>query len=211
MTGLKNQIKGMLNFYGVTIPAELESSSKSWSGKFINWLTVEVLPGGIIPQTAFGFLLEEYTLKRKQMTSILHEIRLLSMREPYKSDMECLRRVPGIGLSSGMHLLVNIEQINRFANRDKFAGYMGFVPTSHSTGEKESTGKITPRAPRELRGILIECAWVAIRCDPALTLKYAELRKRMDENKAIVRIARKLCNRIFYVLKYKREYVNGKV
>lgn len=211
MTVLKNQIKGMLHFYGVKIPLELESSSKSWSGGLIRWLTQEVLSQGVVAQAALGFMLDEYHSKRKRMTEILYQIRLLSKTPAYRSNMEWIGKVPGIGLKSGMHLLVNIEDINRFANRDKFAGYMGFVPSSHSTGEKESSGRITSRAPRELRGILIECAWVAVRSDPCLTLKYSQLRKRMDENKAIVRIARKLCNRIYYVLKYKREYVNGVV
>lgn len=52
-----------------------------------------------------------------------------------------------------------------------------------------------------------EAAWVAIRKDPAMTLAYEGFRKRMIAQKAIVKIARKLVNRIFFVLKRKQEYV----
>ncbi|NDV83078.1 IS110 family transposase [Bacteroides sp. 51] len=210
MTRLKNRIKGMLHYYGIVIPAELERSS-NWSRAFMTWLKNTVLPSGEISKPAFELLLEEYERKRGQQLVILRKIRELSRTAAYHEDMKYLRSVCGIGLLSGMHLLVNIENIHRFENRDKFASFMGFVPTSHSTGEKQINGRITKRAPKELRGILTECAWIAMRNDPALALKYGQLRKRMDENKAIIRIARKLCNRIYYVLKNKTEYVSGVV
>jgi hypothetical protein len=47
----------------------------------------------------------------------------------------------------------------------------------------------------------IESAWVAVRKDPALTLKYSELIRRMSKQEAIIRIAKKLLNRIRFVWK----------
>jgi hypothetical protein len=57
--------------------------------------------------------------------------------------------------------------------------------------------------------MLIESAWVAIRHDPALMMAYGELRKRMEANKAIVKIAKKLLSRIKHVLKNKEPYEKG--
>ena len=58
-----------------------------------------------------------------------------------------------------------------------------------------------------LRCLLIEAAWIAIRKDPAMTVSYTEYRKRMNPQKSIVKIARRLVNRIYYVLKHeKTEY-----
>lgn len=209
MTRLKNRIKAMLHYYGVCVPTPMESAGRSWSGSFTSWLKEEVLPSGVVARQALALLLEEYEEKRKRQVLILRKIRELSRTDTYRENMKYIQSVCGIGLVSAMHLLVNIEDISRFESRDKFAGFMGFVPSCHNTGEKKINGPITRRAPRELRGMLIECAWVAMRHDPALSLKYAQLRKRMDENKAIVRIARKLCNRIYYVLKNKTRYVSG--
>lgn len=72
---------------------------------------------------------------------------------------------------------------------------------------KDGTGDITIRKHATLRCHLIEAAWVAIRKDPAITLAYEGFRKKMIAQKAIVKIARKLVNRIFFVLKRKQEYV----
>ena len=68
---------------------------------------------------------------------------------------------------------------------------------------------MTNRGNRRLKKMLIEASWVAIRNDPALALKYGELRKTMNAQKAIIRIARKLLNRIRFVLIKKEKYVTG--
>jgi hypothetical protein len=50
---------------------------------------------------------------------------------------------------------------------------------------------------------------MAIRKDPALLLYYKQLLPRMNSNKAIVKVARKLLNRIRYVLVSQKEYETG--
>ena len=68
-------------------------------------------------------------------------------------------------------------------------------------------GGITRRGHSFLRSAIIESAWMAARIDPALTKSYHDYCKRMEPNKAIIRIARKLLSRIRYVLKNKKAYV----
>jgi hypothetical protein len=52
---------------------------------------------------------------------------------------------------------------------------------------------------------------MAVRKDPALMMAFNELCKKMTKTKAIVRIARKLLNRIWYVLKNQQEYATAVV
>jgi transposase len=47
---------------------------------------------------------------------------------------------------------------------------------------------------------------MAIRNDTVLLHKYIQLKKKMDGNKAIIRIARKLIARILFVLVNQKEY-----
>ena len=44
-----------------------------------------------------------------------------------------------------MTILTEIETIDRFTNLDKMCGYIGLVPSTRSSGEKEKPGDITPR------------------------------------------------------------------
>jgi len=85
------------------------------------------------------------------------------------------------------------------------------MPTTSSSGTKDRVGNITSRANKRLRTSIIEASWVAIRNDPALALKYGELKKKMTGQRAIVRIARKLLSRIRFVLINEVKYEIGKV
>ena len=106
-----------------------------------------------------------------------------------------------------MILLTELHTIDRFKSLDQLCGYVGLVPDTSSSGDQEVITGITRRRNPILRAILIEAAWVAIRKDPALMLDFAAYTKRMKKSKAIVKIARKLLNRIRFVLKNKEAYV----
>ncbi len=77
-----------------------------------------------------------------------------------------------------MIILTELETINRFRNIDKMCGYIGLVPSTKSSGEKERTGDITPRGHNVLRTALIESSWTAIRNDPSLMKSYLSYIKR---------------------------------
>ena len=87
-----------------------------------------------------------------------------------------------------------LETIKRFKSLDKLSSYVGLIPSTNSSGEKDKTGNITRRSNKILRASLIEAAWVAIRQDTALLLEYAELKEKMSPNEAIIRIAKKVLN-----------------
>ncbi|MFQ5799590.1 MAG: transposase, partial [Bacteroidota bacterium] len=76
-----------------------------------------------------------------------------------------------------------------------------------SSGDREITTGLSRRRNQLLRTLLIESAWVAVRKDPALMMAFNKLTRRMPKNRAIIPIARRLLNRIRYVLKHQAPYV----
>jgi len=108
-----------------------------------------------------------------------------------------------------MIILTEIETIERFKDTDHLAGYVGLVPIRSNSGETKKDGEMTFRGQSILKKCIMESSWVAARNDPALSLAYNKLSSRMEPNKAIVRVARKLLNRIYHVLKNKEEYVKS--
>ena len=60
-----------------------------------------------------------------------------------------------------------------------------------------------------LREAIIESSWVIIRKDPAMLMMYKTYCARMDENKAIIKIARHLLSRIRYVWSKETKYEKG--
>jgi transposase len=200
----KNRVKSLLNFYGIQEPERFKES-RSWSKNYMQWL-LEIPFEHPSAKYALQIILKGVEALRKLLLEITRLIRTLSRSEAYEENMRLLLGVPGVGLLTGMTLLTEIEEINRFHNTDKFAAYVGLIPSTHSSGEKENVGKITHRGHSSMREMLVESAWTAARKDPALHLAYCEYCKRMKPNQAIIRIARKLLNRIYYTLRKKRIY-----
>jgi transposase len=200
----KQRIKSQLYFFGITIPDQF-SGGKCWTNRFTSWLQEIKLPEGGAKMTMAGQL-EMAEMLRKLKYSTTKAIRKLAEKECYKENYNLLLRIPGIGCLTAMILLTEIGDIKRFKNLDKLCCFIGLVPMTNSTGENDKTGDITVRRSEMLRKTIVESAWIAIRCDPALMLAYQKLIKRMESQKAIIRIAKKLTNRILGVLKNKRAY-----
>ncbi len=202
----KIRIKSYLYFNGISIPRELEVSSKYWSGRFTQWLSTVRL------STDAGNMVLKKTLEnvhhlRSQLLEINRTLRSMAEEGPYSIKLKLLMSIPGIGPISAVTFLSELEDITRFKSLDTFCSYVGLIPSTHSSGENEVIRGITPRSNNHLRNVIIECSWIAIKHDPALLLRFSELNQRMKKNNAIVRIAKKLLNRIRYVMKNGTEYV----
>jgi transposase len=202
-TRCKNQIKALLGYYGIAIPDDLANTH--WSRRFISWLEQIQFQRASGTMTLMT-LLEELKHLRQSIASVTKQIRAFSLQEPYRTNIDSLRSLDGISILSGMIILTEIVDIHRFHSTDQLAGYCGIVPGEHSSGDQQIVSGISHRGNTVLRTLLIECAWVAVRRDPSLIMAFTALTKRMNPNRAIIRIARKLLNRIYYVLKHQQPY-----
>ena len=199
----------MLMFHCIKIPDHISAEqSRHWSGNYIQWLKeldVEY-PGlrhSLDCYTDCGIML------RKQLLSLNRRIRHMAKTAKFKKSCDLLMGIPGIVLISAMTLLTEIGDMRRFSTFDQLCLFIGLVPKTSSSGDREVVGKMIRRGRKALKIIIIESAWVAVRKDPALTVRFNELSKKMAKNKAIIRIARKLLNRIRRVLIHQEEYVIG--
>lgn len=202
----KQGIKSCLNILGISIPDEHDKPY--WTNNFIKWLRelkIEEFSG----KATVDGLVEDAIFFRKKLLMLNKEIKKLSISDKYKEMYTIIASTPGIGLITGMTLLTEVVDINRFENFTKFNSFIGLCPSEFSSGEKERKGKMTSRSNKQIRSLLIEAAWIAIRIDPALTLKYQDLLTSKTKKRAIVIIARKLLSRIFKIWKAKEPYENG--
>jgi transposase len=204
----KCRIKSFIYFNGIKIPLELDGPSQHWSGRFTQWLSkVELL-------TAHGKMVLDDTLDtaellRKKLLKVNRHLRQVTREGEHAEKLRLLQSIPGIGQISAITLLTEMEDILRFKNLDQLCSFVGLVPSTNSSGEKENVGRITRRSNRFLRSIIVEAAWMASRNDPSLIYSYGLLCKRMEPTEAIIRIAKKLLNRIRYVMKNETEYVHS--
>jgi len=207
----KNRVRSLLFQFGIEIPERFTvAQTRYWSKVYINWLKELSLQEGSLRQTLDNYL-RIGELQRKELLEANRQIRILSQTDTYRNNFNLLVSIPGIGLTTAISYLVQIGDIHRFKTFDDMCNYIGLVPSMHGSGEKMQTGKMIKRGRKELKIMLIEASWDAVRLDPALMLKFNELQKRMNKNKAIIRIARSLLNRMRLVLKSQQPYVIGVV
>jgi transposase len=205
-TRCKNQIKALLYFYGLYLSAEAVDSR--WSLKFLRWLEglrLERASGDLVLQAH----LDELRHLRQIIAALNRAIILLSREGAYREPVRRLKTVPGVSTLTAMILLTEICDLARFATLDQLASYVGLIPDTKASGETERIGGLTFRRNAQLRAVLIEAAWVAARKDPVLLLAFNEYCRHMKKTLAIVKIARRLLNRIRYVLKNQMDYVPG--
>lgn len=202
----KSRVKSLLYFYGVNIPVELDRASTHWSARFTEWLK-RVEFESEYGAKSLSILIDITIYLRQKLLALEKEFRTLSNDPVHGKLIRLLMSIPGVGLVTALTIISEVEDINRFKKLDHFCSFVGLIPSTDSTSENEVINGITPRSNKLLRSMLIESAWVATRHDRTLAAKYNELCKRMEGNKAIVRIAKQLLNRIRYVLKNEKEYV----
>ena len=203
-TRIKNRIKGLLYAQGILIPLQF-SGNQRWSHAFVLWLE------SISMKTTAGqFALRNLLLQLKEIRQhnkdILKQLRQEAKHHSIASIINALMSVPGIAFINAMTLFTEIFDMNRFSSEDHLAAFIGLIPSTRSSDDTIKGNSITKRQNAFLRYIMIESAWTAVMEDPAMTMKFKELCKRMKSQDAIVRIAKKLTKRIRHVWLHQQEY-----
>lgn len=201
----KTRIKSFLLYYDIPIPAELDNNQ--WTLKFVDWLK-QVKLQTTAGKEAFSHLITSYEHHRQQLLTLSRIVRL-RIKEHDKELYKLLNSISGIGPLTSSALITEIGDINRFPQIDHLASYVGLIPKIKESGETTHTGGITFRCNSFLRTLLIEASWQAIRQDPALMQYYQRHLVNNKGHKIIIKIARKLLNRIRYVMKNRQPYVTG--
>lgn len=197
LTAYRNQLKSLLKYQGIDIPERFPKGC--WSGKFMEWVEQVGHNDPMLEPTIL--LMHKAIINQKNLLlETGRKLKELMKSKTYQQQARLATSVVGIGDVTAAQILLEIGDVSRFPNSDKLNNYIGFYPGSSDSGDKERSTGITPRRHKRLRTALIESAWVAIKHDPAMMEYYKKLTKRMEANRAIIRIARKLLARLRTVL-----------
>jgi transposase len=202
-TRIKNQIKSYLTFYGHKYPEHYQMGH--WSGRFIEYL--QSLDFAYEPgKEQLNIYLDELQTIRGLLTKTTRLLREYCGKYKLNDAILLLCSVPGVGFTTAISIYTEVIDLRRFPDLDKLASFVGLIPTIVSSADKASNLGIKNQHNKYLRNLLLESAWIAIRKDPSLLLSYNIYIKKMCKQKAIIKIARKLLNRIRFVWKNEKEY-----
>lgn len=201
----RGRIKSFLAFRTIEIPDEYSRNPKS-SG-YIRWMQAMEFTDDN-PRFILDQLIDRLLYLKGQRRELETSLRSY-VREKDHHLFKVLQTIPGIGPITAIGLMAEINDISRFHHIKKLASYVGLIPRTHQSGESDGTGSITYRHNSYLRPLLIEASWQAVRADPVMLRFYMDKCHTSNAKKAIVKVARKLLNRIYFVMKQRTTYVRG--
>jgi transposase len=209
MAGMKQRIKSLLLFEGISFPPA-PAGSGQWS------LAVRAKLRKLECSRTVRFkldqLLESLEFSEKQVLKTTREIRRFCKEDAELfQSIEYLMSIPGIGWIVASQLLARIGNWRELKNIRQLGGFLGLVPTENSTGDRTERGSITHSGDGRLRSKLVQASWSAIRQDAELREFFRSVCRSHPRNVAprvaIVAVARKLSVRISVVLMQQRPYV----
>lgn len=144
------------------------------------------------------YAVEQYAEQWNNLTAKMKEIESkLKMQSKEDKDIHTLyTSVPGIGLLSARELANELGDMSQFSNEKKLFSYTGLTPCEYSSGEHVRQGHISRQGKTNIRKILVEASWVAIRKDPSLREIYNRIAVKKGGKKAIIAVARRFAGRI---------------
>lgn len=181
-----NRVRSIMNLNNRPGPEKLEADH------LIRYLKAQ---GNLLPERHVKQLwqaVEQLVLLERQIAEAERDLQQLLQQPCFQTMDRLLQSMPGVGPIVSATVIAEVGDFQRFPNGKAVGKYAGLSPTVYASGDKCRTGHICKTGPRDLRWVLQQAAWVAIRCNSRVKKMYLRLRKRCDSKRAAVAIARKL-------------------
>lgn len=184
---------------------------EKWNKEFIERLKKVRFQEDIFNKK-FEVLIKEYEFVKEQIKDTERRIKEIGEDEELGERIKRIEKINGIGIISAVRLVIYLfDQKGRFESGEKLVHYVGLTPGEQSSGEtiiRSRTGLI---GNKQLRSIIIQLAWVAVRKDGSLLNKFERVyRSSGNKQKAIVAAARKLMMKVHAITEKEEAYVNNK-
>ena len=197
-TRVKSQIRNLAKRSQLKFP-DWFTGSGNWSRRSVQWLRdvaaakVDELKAGI--GVTLASLVDLYEEVCRQMHVLDRAIAKLAKSARYAQAFRKLRLMSGVGTLTAMVFLTEVGDLHRFANRRKFGAYLGLTPSAFESGTRDDRkGHITRQGPSQLRHVLCQAAWVAVRCSERWRASYERIKRGSQKRSkiAIVAVMRQL-------------------
>lgn len=167
----------------------------AWTKPHMAWIRVQRFEHPAQQRVLDDYLkaVEDLGECAKSLTRTMVELVESWSLRPLVKSLQALR---GINVVTATIIAAELGDLSRFDTAPKLMGYLGLVPSEHSSGEGRQQGRITRAGNGHVRRVLVEAAW-AYRFRPAKSVAIrARSRGVSDEIQRIAwRAQERLCAR----------------
>ncbi|MGO9690974.1 MAG: IS110 family transposase [Syntrophobacteraceae bacterium] len=198
-TCLKNHLRGMLRQEGI----KLKTKAFDDESIFTRLQENKSVPKHLNPIVeSYGKAIAELRKQKDVLDDVIADYQ--------NKDVALLKSVPGVGEVSSKTYYAAISTITRFKRAKQLTSYCGLVPSVFSSGERADYGHITREGRSEVRHVAVQSAHAILRSTNSeskpLRKWYERIARRRGNKTAVVALARKLIEIIFYVLRDRKPY-----
>jgi len=192
-TQIKNQIRSLFKRTAVELPVWFTKSG-DWSRRSVQWLRDVSLgnEGSLSPgaRATLARLVDLYQVFSEQLRTLDKAVAELAESDRYARKFNKLRQFAGVGTLTAMVFLTELGDLNRFANRRQLAAYLGLAPAAFESGERgDRKGHITRQGPSQVRHVLCQAAWTAIRYSSTWRERYQRIKRGSPKRNKIAIVA----------------------
>ena len=134
------------------------ATKKAWTKRHAAWLQAQRWPLPALAQThrAYVRTVDEADAR---LHAVDTELRDRLSLEPLKPRVERLRCFRGIDDLTALTIAAELGDPRRFPSAPSLMGFVGLVPSEHSSGTKQARGAIPKTGNAHIRRVLVESAW----------------------------------------------------
>jgi transposase len=158
----KQQLKAFLLRHHIVF-----SGRSKWSKAYFNWLS-DIAMAHPAQQVALQEYIDAVHENMHRVDRLTDQIKQLAPNWRLAPVVAALQAARGVSLIVAVTILAEIGDLNRFEHPDQLMGYLGLVPSEHSSGDKVKRGGITKTGNGHARKVLVEAAW-AYRMKPRVS------------------------------------------
>jgi transposase len=136
------------------------------------------------------------------------ESAILTLAEPFLSQIKLVSTVPGIKEFSAIALIAEIgTDMSVFPTAKHLCSWAGVAPQCNESGGKKKSSRVS-RAGAYIKPLLVQCANAAVKSKkhPEIPNRYLAIKRRRGHKKAIIATARMLLTAIYNILKKEEPY-----
>jgi transposase len=187
-TQLVNHVRGAVKSFGARLP---KCPARSFHKR-----APEHIPEALLP--ALGPVLETIGSLTERIRDYERQLEAIA-KERYPQETELLRQVEGVGALTALTFVLTLEDPYRFEKSRSVGAYLGLVPASEKSGDRDPQRRISKEGDEMLRKLLVGSAHYILGPfggDSDLRRHGQKIASRGGKNakkRAAVAVARKLC------------------
>jgi transposase len=146
-TQLVNHVRGAVKSFGARLP---KCPARSFHNK-----AAEHIPEALMP--ALKPILEQIGSLTERIRDYERQLETIA-KEHYPHETDLLRQVEGVGTLTALTFVLTLEDPYRFAKSRSVGAYLGLVPATDQSGERDPQKRISKEGDQMLRKLLVGSA-----------------------------------------------------